>query len=101
MQHVNNTIYLDWVEETLADAARPSTALRSAPEAHLCVRRHDIAYLRPALPGEEMEIIAQMIGAGKCASAWSVEIKRGAELLVRDHVTTLWMNANGKPARWK
>jgi len=99
LQHVNNTVYLDWVEETLADAARPSTALRSAQDARLCVRRHDIAYVRPALPPDEVEIIAQMIGAGQCASAWSVEIKRGDESLVRDHVTALWVDANGKPVK--
>jgi len=101
MQHVNNTIYLDWVEEALADASMDwaGTKLGAENAVRLYIRRHDIAYVRPALPQDEVEIIAQMMGMGQCASAWSVEIKRGDESLVRDHVTALWVDDVGRPAR--
>jgi len=102
VKHVNNAMYIDWVEEALADAImRPSTPLRSAQDARrLCVYRHDIEYMRSALPGDEVEIVVRLVGVGKTASAWNLEIKRGDELLVRDHMTALWVNEKGKPVRW-
>jgi acyl-CoA thioesterase FadM len=106
MQHVNNAVYLDWFEEALADAVEDSilrlhsASLRSAQDAlHLCVRRHDIEYVRAALPGDDVEIVARLVGAGRCASAWALEVTRAGELLVRDHITAFWRDANGRPAR--
>jgi len=102
MQHVNNAVYVDWLEEALADAvaAHLSTTRRSAQGgAHFGVRRHDIEYARSALPGDEVEISVRLIGAGHCASAWKLEVRRGEELLVRDGVTALWVNGAGKPVR--
>lgn len=95
MQHVNNAIYLDWLEEALADAI----ADVSSRSRQLFVRRHDIEYVRSALPGDEVEIAARLVGAGQCASAWSLEITRAGEMLVRDHITALWVNENNKPIR--
>ena len=96
MQHVNNAVYVDWLEEGLADAVADLTS----PSRRLCVRRHDIEYARSAVPGDEVEIIARLVGAGHCASAWNLEIKRGEELFVRDHITALWMDGAGKPVGW-
>lgn len=103
MQHVNNAVYIDWLEEALADAVanHPSTALRSVQDAsRLCVYRHDIEYARSAMPGDEVTISVRLVGVGKTASAWKLEIKRDDELLVRDHITALWMNQTGKPVKW-
>ncbi|MBM3128990.1 MAG: hypothetical protein FJ009_10275 [Chloroflexi bacterium] len=95
MQHVNNAIYVDWLEEALADAIASAE-----PEgARLRVRRHDIEYARSALPGDEVEIVARVIGVGRCASAWELQVKRGDESLVRDHITALWVDDAGKPVR--
>ena len=93
MQHVNNAVYIDWLEEALADAVAHLTS----PARQLCVRRHDIEYARSAVPGDEVEIVTRLIGAGHCASAWQLEIKRGDESLGRDHITALWQDAVGKP----
>jgi acyl-CoA thioester hydrolase len=102
MQHVNNAVYLDWLEQALADAvaAHPSTFLHSAQDApRLCAHRHDIEYARSALPGDEVEIVTRLAGAGYCASAWELQVNRGEELLVRDHITALWVDDAGKPTR--
>lgn len=101
MQHANNAVYLDWLEEALADAAPPSTALRSAQDARiLCVRRHDIEYVRSALPGDDVIISVRLAGMGQCASAWNLEITRAGETLVRDHITAFWLDADRRPVRW-
>ncbi len=103
MQHVNNAVYVDWLEEALADAVAARHPERSNAESkdarRLCVLRHDIEYARSALPGDQVEIIARLIGVGHCASAWQLEVKRGDESLVRDHITALWMDEAGKPIR--
>jgi acyl-CoA thioesterase FadM len=96
MQHVNNAVYFDWLEEALADAV----ADISSPTRSLCVRRHDIKYIRSALPGDDVEIAARLVGAGRCASAWSLEITRAGEILVRDHITAFWRDENGKPQQF-
>lgn len=107
VQHVNNAMYIDWLEEALADAlaTHPSTALLrgSAQEANrLCVYRHDIEYARSAMPGDEVIINVRLVGVGtrSAVSVWKLEIKRGGELLVRDHITALWVDRNGKPVKW-
>jgi acyl-CoA thioester hydrolase len=97
MKHVNNAIYLDWLEEALYE----STGGLSDSSWELYVRRHDITYTRAAMPGDDVVISVYLEGAGQSASAWRLEIKRGEELLVRDRVTALWIDGNGQPARWK
>ncbi len=92
MQHVNNAIYLDWLEEALSETV-------SDPH-RLCVCRHDIEYLRGALPGDEVEISTRLIGQAHCAGAWEQRVTRAGELLVRDRVTTVWRDEQGRPARW-
>lgn len=93
MQHVNNAVYVDWLEEALADALAPLTASAR----RFRVYRHDIEYIRAALPHDAVEITARQIGAGRCAHTWELTIQRGAELLVRDHITGFWVNAAAKP----
>ncbi len=92
MQHVNNGIYLDWLQEPLAEMTLPSM--------RLCVRRHDVEYLRGALPGEQVEIVTRLVGAGHCATAWVQEITRAGELVVRNHMTALWLDPAGRPVRY-
>jgi acyl-CoA thioesterase FadM len=89
-------MYIDWLEEALADAI----ATRWNDARRLCVYRHDIEYARSAVPGDVVMIDVRLIGVGKTASAWNLEIKRGDELLVRDHITALWVDQTGKPVRW-
>lgn len=88
LQHVNNAVYVDWLEEALAEAVAPFTSVGH----YLRVRRHDIAYVRAALPGDHVEIVVRLVGAGHCASAWELTVQRADELLVRDHITALWMD---------
>ncbi len=90
MQHVNNAIYYDWIEETLVGIAPPR---------RLCVRRHDIEYVRGALPGDEVEIVTRLTGAGQCATTWESIILRGEQVLVRDRMTALWVNEEGNLVR--
>jgi acyl-CoA thioesterase FadM len=96
VQHVNNAMYIDWLEEALADAI----AMQWNDARRLCVYRHDVEYVRSAVPGDDVEIIVRLIGVGKTACAWNLDIKRGDETLVRDRITALWVDRAGTPVKW-
>ncbi len=78
MRHVNNAIYLDWLEEPLADVSP-----------HLCVYRHDIEYVRGALPGDTVEMVTRLVGVGHCTSAWAQEITREGQVIIRNRLTAI------------
>jgi len=99
MQHVNNAIYIDWLEEALADAAMMFFPAQN--DRRLSVYRHDIEYTRSAVPGDQVEISVRLVGAGQTTSAWDLKIIRRDEILIKDHITALWVNDAGKPIRCK
>lgn len=93
LQHVNNALYLDWLEEALAQVT-------AGPSLRLCVRRHDIEYVRGALPGDAVEVATRLLGHGHSASSWRQEVARAGTMLVRDRVTAVWVDGDGRPVRW-
>jgi acyl-ACP thioesterase len=67
MGHVNNAVYLDWLEEAVASAGA-SDLTTSIP------RRIALEYAAPAGPGEELEALAWASDAG-----WWVRLRRAAD----------------------
>jgi acyl-CoA thioesterase FadM len=83
MAHVNNAVYLDWMEEAIAAAGEPAPpgslqALQAIP------RRYRLEYLAPANPAQRLGITAWPDGAGgwacRIADAASGEPLLGAHL---------------------
>ncbi len=83
MLHVNNAIYLDWLEEPLAGLSP-----------RLCVRRHDIEYVRGARPGDVLEIVTRLVGMGRSATAWAQEITCDGQVIARNHMTAVAVDEN-------
>lgn len=84
MGHVNNGIYLDWFEEPL---------YRLTPAGRrLCVRRHDVEYVRGALPGDELELVTRLQGVGNAVTAWALEITRAGDTIARDRILAYWVD---------
>lgn len=92
MQHVNNGIYLDWLEEPLVQMTSPSR--------RLCVRRHDVEYVRGALPGDQVTLVTRLAGAGRCVTVWAQELTRGADVVARNRLTAFWADLAGRPVPW-
>jgi acyl-CoA thioesterase FadM len=61
-QHVNNAVYMDWLEE---QAARTPIDLMSHPGGAAHLRRVHLEYLRPALPGEDIHVTLRGPAAGR------------------------------------
>ncbi len=97
MQHVNNAIYFDWLEEPLALLAAQWKLPHSM---RLCARRHTSEFLRGALPGDEVEIHTKLSGVGRRTTLWTQEIRRAGELLVRNQLTALWLDDQDQPIDW-
>ena len=66
LRHVNNAVYLDWLEESLAEAGA-GTALEHLP------RLVRLEYLRPALPASSVNVAAWARADG----GWSCRMSNG------------------------
>lgn len=98
--HVNNVVYLRWVQ----DAATAHWCARTSEAEQLAVAwvvvRHEIDYRRAALPGDTIEALTWVGPASRHAYERNTELRRAAdgELLAR--ARTLWCPldpATGRP----
>jgi acyl-CoA thioester hydrolase len=99
-QHVNNAVYLHWIEQAYFDAIRatghPIEQLRND---WLVVQGgHDIEYFEPAFDNDEIEIVSWIGEMGKVRGAWTHEIYNAASgtLLARDYSLGIFVDLAGK-----
>lgn len=105
LRHVNNLVYVRWVQEA---AAAHSAAVGLGLEAYLqsgvafVVRRHEIDYLRPALGGDEVEVETRVAAATLTTAERHTLIRRGGDGQVLVRALTHWAfitTATGRPTR--
>jgi len=103
--HVNNQVYLDWLMDA---ATRHSLAvgwdikkLIELGEGWV-VRRHEIDYLLPVLPGETVRLRTWVESAERASSERHYEIFRKSDGKLACQGRTMWVWINyrtGRPAR--
>jgi len=100
--HVNNTVYLRWVQEA-AVAHWRARAPDAAQAAYLwVVLRHEIDYVRPAMAGDELVARTWIGGADGLAFERHTRIVRPRDGRVLARARTLWCPvdpASGRPRR--
>ncbi len=105
MQHTNNAMYVDWVEEAVRDAlGAMGYALKPDGSTPLpWFYRHNLEYVRPALPHDEIEIHARLGRVGPTRGEWEIEIRHvpSREQILRAQTTMLWVNAQNQPVSWQ
>ncbi len=75
-QHINNAVYLDWLEEQLeTESLPPAHAVASG----LRLRRVHLDYLRPTRPGEHIHLLTHRAEVGHRALATTCEMQAGHE----------------------
>jgi len=100
MGHVNNAVYLKWVQEAVVDYWN-SVAPPNAIAQHLWVAvRHEITYFRPTLLEDNVvaEVIAEKVKGAR--AFFRTIIRRGDEVL--SEINSCWCCldlANRRPAR--
>ena len=104
LQHVNNLVYLRWVQEAaVAHSAAVGLGLAEyrALGAVFVVRRHEIDYLRSLAVGDEVEVETRVVAISAASSERRTTIrKKGGEVAAR--AVTKWAFIDvggGRPAR--
>jgi acyl-CoA thioester hydrolase len=101
--HAGNQVYLRWVLEA---ALAHSTALGLPEEAYLArgqawvVRRHELSYLRPALPGEALQVETRVASMSAASSVRRTRVVRSGEVLCEAATDWVYVElARGRPVR--
>jgi len=102
LEHVNNAVYLRWVQE-VATAHWESLASASEQETVAwVVVRHEIDYKAPALAGDEVLLRTWVGKATRATFERFTEIARKRDRLILAQARTLWCpisSVTGKPTR--
>lgn len=105
MKHINNAVYVNWVEEAVRDAlqAMGFDLVHAASLARPWFFRHALEYVRAAMPGDTVEILARLVSRGQTRSDWEIEITNALthEQLLRAQTTMVWLNAGNQPVSWR
>lgn len=100
MGHVNNSVYLRWVQDAVVDYWQ-SVAPREAVAQHLWVAlKHEITYLRPTFLDDVVvaEVIAERVQGAR--AMFSTIVRRGEEVLAEINSSWCCLDAATKrPAR--
>jgi acyl-CoA thioester hydrolase len=100
--HVNNAVYLRWVQE-IATAHWKALASPEAQEAiSWVVLRHEIDYKAPAALGNEIVLRTWVGNATRATFERFTEIRRGRDRQLLSTARTLWVPIDvrtGKPTR--
>ena len=100
MGHVNNAVYLKWVQEAVVDYWS-SVAPPSAVAAHLWVAmKHEITYLKPTFLQDNVvaEVIAEKVEGAR--AFFTTVLRRGEEVLSEIHSCWCCLDAGTlRPAR--
>lgn len=100
--HVNNVVYVRWVQDAATAHWNARTSAAEKAAVAWVVLRHEIDYLRAALPGDAVSAVTWVGPASRHAYERHTELRRqgDGELLAR--ARTLWCPlhpATGRPVR--
>lgn len=100
LNHVNNIIYLQWVQEISEEHWRKQTTDEIQQRYIWMVLEHHIHYKKQALLDDELSIVTFVKGMTGVRSIRHVEVWRGDELLVETHSHWCMLDAKTlKPKR--
>lgn len=99
MGHVNNVVYLRYAQDA-AVAHWLAVATPEYAESLLwVVRRHEIDYLRPALPGDQLLALTWVGAADGATFERFVDITRPSDERVLARVRTVWVALDAQKLR--
>jgi acyl-CoA thioester hydrolase len=100
--HVNNMVYLRWVQEIAAAHWRSIASPQAQSAIGWVVLRHEIDYKNPALLGDEVTLGTWVGKATRLTFERFTEIRRASDGQLLSQVRTLWCPvdpATGRPTR--
>lgn len=102
--HVNNAVYLHYVEEAAIEHAR-ALGFDEARWRELggtwVVHRHEIDYRRPAVAGDELDVTTQILSIERVTATRRTTIVRASDgVMVAESLTHwVWVGPDGRPRR--
>lgn len=97
--HVNNMVYLRWVQEVAIAHWRAMAPAESRETIGWVVRRHEIDYRAPAVLGEEIVLRTWVGQAVRLTFERLTEIRRRRDDQLLASARTLWVPIDAKTAR--
>jgi acyl-CoA thioester hydrolase len=100
--HVNNTVYLRWVQDVATAHWRARASRRSQETIGWIVLRHEIDYKAPAMLGDEIVLRTWVGKASRLTFERFTEIRRKNDDQLLSQARTLWCPINaqtGRPTR--
>ena len=97
--HVNNTVYLRWVQEVATAHWRAVASAQAQGSIGWVVLRHEIDYKAPACLGEQV-VLRTLVGkASRLRFERFTEIRRSSDGRLLSNARTLWCPINGQTGR--
>lgn len=99
--HVNNVVYIQWMQDAAIAHARVSgcTAASQEAGASWVVRTHHIEYLMPAFAGEKITVITWPANFQRVRSLRKYKFVRASDEAVIARAETDWVFINAKTGR--
>jgi acyl-CoA thioester hydrolase len=102
--HVNNAVYLHYVEEAAIEHARRlgyDEARWRGLGGTWVVRRHEIEYRLPAVAGDDLDVTTRIVGMERARGIRRTEIVRSRDGALLAEATTqwIWVDLGGRPRR--
>jgi acyl-CoA thioester hydrolase len=100
--HVNNTVYLRWVQDVATAHWRAVASLQTQETIGWVVLRHEIDYKAPAVLGDEVMLRTWVGKATRLTFERFTEIRRNREGALLSKARTLWCpidTQTGRPVR--
>ena len=100
--HVNNTVYLRWVQDVATAHWRAIASAEARDTIGWVVLRHEIDYKTPAQAGDNITLCTRVGKATRLTFERFTEIRRNSDGQLLSKARTLWCPINaqtGRPAR--
>ena len=100
--HVNNAVYLRWIQEVATAHWRAVASSAAQATIAWVVLRHEIDYKTPALPGDEVLLRTRVGHATRLTFERFTDIVRASDQIQLSSARTVWCPINpktGRPAR--
>jgi acyl-CoA thioester hydrolase len=100
--HVNNAVYLRWVQEVATAHWRAVASAQAQRSVDWVVLRHEIDYKAPACLGEQVVLRTWVGTASRLRFERFTEIRRSSDCQLLSNARTLWCPINaqtGRPVR--
>jgi acyl-CoA thioester hydrolase len=103
LAHVNNAVYVRWVQEAAVAHSRAvgwTVSDYLARRAAFLVRAHEVEYLRPALAGDPIAVETRVVAMSIATADRFTTIRRSGELLARARTHWAFVDLeSGRPVR--